>query len=50
MKTCGICQRVKPAIGKKVGLLQAIVPEGMPARYWGLDFVGPLPKGTNRVK
>ena len=36
--------------GKRAGLLQPIVSDGVPASHWGADFIGPLPKGTGGVK
>ena len=49
-RTCDSCQRMKPPHGKRAGLLQPIMPDGVPASHWGADFIGPLPKGTGGVK
>ena len=48
--SCESCQRMKLAQGKRAGLLQPIVPDRVPASHWGVDFIGPLPKGTGGVK
>ena len=49
-RICDSCQRMKPAQGKRAGLLQPIVPDGVPASHWGVDFIGPLPKGTGGMR
>ena len=39
-----------PLQGKRAGLLQPIVPDGVPASHWGADFMGPMQKGMGGVK
>ena len=47
-ETCMTCKRSKPSNQKPYGLLNPLSIPGIPWESIGMDFVGPLPKSSNR--
>ena len=47
-ETCQTCRSSKPSNQKPYGLLNPLAVPGYPWESIGIDFVGPLPKSSNR--
>jgi hypothetical protein len=47
-KACQVCAKSKTPTEKPQGLLKTMPVPSLPWQYIGIDFVGPLPKSSNR--